>query len=250
MQRIIDANFFLWQWLIFFPAVVLLTTVGGLIAIPTARLGFGRWANRQIGSRWARAIARCGLVRVTVEGREHVNQDRSCIVVSNHQSHFDVPVIYGWSGVEMRWVMKQELRKLPVIGAGCEALGFIYIDRANPDAAHASINEALAAIPPGSGVIFFPEGTRSRSGRLLPFKKGAFRAAVERQLPVLPMTIAGARDILPPGTRRVRPGAVRLVIHPLIETAGLGLEDVPALRDRCRKTIATALTDGTEDTRS
>lgn len=241
MQRVTDGLFFLWQWLIFFPLIVVITIIGGTIAIPAARLGYGRWANREVGMRWARAIGRCGLVRVTVGGREHVDPERSYIVVSNHQSHFDVPVVYGWSGVEMRWVMKQELRKLPIIGAGCEALGFIYIDRGNPDAAHTSINSALAEIPAGSGVIFFPEGTRSRSGELLPFKKGAFRAAVERQLPVLPMTIVGAREILPPGTRRLRPGRVRLVIHPPIDTDGMDLEHVPALRDRCRQTIAAAL---------
>lgn len=245
MQRITDGLLFLWQWLIFFPLVVLITIIGGTIAIPAARLGYGRWANREVGTRWARAIGRCGLMRITVEGREHVDPERSYIVVSNHQSHFDVPVVYGWSGVEMRWVMKQELRKLPIIGVGCEALGFIYIDRSNPDIAHASINKALADIPAGSGVMFFPEGTRSRNGRLQPFKKGAFRAAVEQQLPVLPMTIVGAREMLPPGTRRLRPGRVRLVIHPPIETKGIGLENVSALRDRCRRVIAGALETGT-----
>lgn len=241
MQRLKHGALFLWQWLIFFPAFIVLTVLGGLFAIPAAHLGYRRWANRQVAARWARGVARCALARVQVEGREHVDPERSYVVVANHQSQFDIPLVYGWSGLDLRWVMKAELRKLPIIGAGCRALGHIIIDRGDPDAAHAAINDTLSSIPEGTGILFFPEGTRSRGDHMLPFKKGAFRAAVDRQLPILPMTVIGTRAVLPPGTARVHPGLVRLVIHPPVVTAGMGVEDVAALRNHCRQIIAKEL---------
>lgn len=236
-----DIAAFLWQWLVFVPLFLLLTLLGAIISIPVARLVSPRAANLGVAVPWARLVAWLSLVRVEVVGREHLDPARSYVVVVNHQSQMDIPVVYGFSGLDLRWVMKAELRRTPLIGAGCAALGHVFIDRANPDRARSAINRALPDIRGRTGILFFPEGTRSRSGELMRFKKGAFRVAIERGLPVLPMTVTGTRDILPADSLRIRPGRVRLVIHPPIATEGLSLNELRDLREAARTRIAAGL---------
>lgn len=230
----------LWLWLVFAPLAVILTVVGAVLAIPVALVS-PRAANLYVAVSWCRILTRLTPARVEIEGMEHVDPRQSYVVVANHQSQFDIPLIYGYCGLDLRWVMKAELNKIPFIASGCRAIGHIFIDRANPAQARDAINHAVARLQPGTGVLFFAEGTRSRSGQLLPFKKGAFRVAVDQQLPILPMTVSGTRDVLPPGTLRLRPGTVRLRIHPPVAVAGLRTGDIEALRVDVRDRIASAL---------
>lgn len=231
----------LWQWLVVVPVIVVVTAIGGALAAVVATLVSPRLANLYIAVPWCRMVAGITPMRVTVEGREHIPTDRACVVVANHQSQYDIPVIYGYSGLDLRWVMKAELGRVPFVAQGCRAIGHIFIDRSDPGQSREAINQAVGALPDGTGVLFFAEGTRSRDGHLLPFKKGAFRVAVDRGLPVLPMTVTGTRDILPSGSLRIRPGRARLVIHPPVETAGMKDADVRDLRDRVRDIIAGPL---------
>ncbi|TVS12315.1 MAG: 1-acyl-sn-glycerol-3-phosphate acyltransferase [Wenzhouxiangella sp.] len=230
----------LWQWLVFVPIAVLVTVMGGLLAVPTALVS-PRAANLQIAVRWARILTRLTPARVEVEGLEHVDPDRSYVVVANHQSQFDIPLIYGYSRLDLRWVMKAELHRIPFVAAGCRAIGHIFIDRTDPSQARQAINAAVARLEPGTGILFFAEGTRSRSGNLLPFKKGAFRVAIDQQLDILPMTVIGTRDVLASGSLRLRPGTVRLRIHPPIHTRGCSLHDLDSLRRQTRSVIADGL---------
>lgn len=230
----------LWQWLVFMPVAVLLTVIGGLLAIPVA-LFSARAANLYVAVSWCRILARLTPARVEIEGMENVDPDQSYVVVANHQSQFDIPVIYGYCGLDLRWVMKAELNKIPFVAAGCRAIGHIFIDRADPEQARDAINRAVSRLQPGTGILFFAEGTRSRSGKLLPFKKGAFRVAVDQQLPILPMTVSGTRDVLPAGSLRLRPGTVRLRIHPPVSVTGLRTGDIDAVRVQVRDRIASAL---------
>lgn len=231
----------LWQWLFYIPIVVLATLVGALLAVPLALIS-PRLANLYVAVPWCHVLTWCVPVRVVVEGMENVDPNRSFVVVANHQSQFDIPVIYGFCGLDLRWVMKAELRKVPFVAAGCRAIGHIFVDRSNPEQARAAINQAVGRLRSGTGLLFFAEGTRSRSGRLLNFKKGAFRVALDQKMPVLPMTVVGTRDVMPADSIRIRPGTVRLRIHPPIETADMGLADLGRLRDRVRETIASGLT--------
>jgi 1-acyl-sn-glycerol-3-phosphate acyltransferase len=127
------------------------------------------------------------------------------------------------------------------VAAGCRAIGHVFIDRSDPDQARTAINRAVGDLKPGTGLMFFAEGTRSRSGALLPFKKGAFRVAVEKQIPMLPVTVIGSRDILPAGSLRIRPGRVQLVIHQPIDTQGMSTQDLGELRRNTQAQIAEAL---------
>jgi 1-acyl-sn-glycerol-3-phosphate acyltransferase len=231
----------LWIWLGYFPLVSLATLVGALIAVPLALLISPRLANLYVAVTWSRILAGLVPVRVSLEGAEHIEPGRSYVVVANHQSQFDIPVVYGWLGLDLRWVAKSEVGRIPFVAAGCRAIGHIFIDRSDPDQARNAINRAVARLKPGTGLMFFPEGTRSRSGRLLPFKKGAFRVAVDRQLPLLPVTVTGTRDILPPGGLALRPGRARLVVHEPVETDGLDASDLSDVQRECKRRIASAL---------
>lgn len=231
----------IYQWLVYMPLAILATALGALVAVPIAILVSPRIANLSIATRWARLLAWMVPVRVEVEGLEHITPGQSYVVVANHISQFDIPVIYGYTGLDLRWVMKAEIRWIPLVAMSCRAIGHIFVNRSDPDQARAAINRALAKLKPGTGVLFFPEGTRSRSGQLLPFKKGAYRVAIDQQMPLLPMTLIGTRDVMAADSLQLRPGVVRLVIHAPIATQGLGTEAIPKLMASSREQIASVL---------
>ncbi|NNK31672.1 MAG: 1-acyl-sn-glycerol-3-phosphate acyltransferase [Xanthomonadales bacterium] len=241
MRSILFWPYQLYAWLIFVPLVSLLTLIFSALTIVSAALINPHFASRVFAVTWARLAAFLTPIRVDVEGAENAQRQRSYIVASNHQSQYDILVIYGWLKLDLKWVMKKELRKIPGIGIGCEKAGHIFVERRNPKKAAQVINEALERLGDGIGILFFPEGTRSPDGRLLPFKKGAFRTAIDSQIPLLPVTVVGTRDILPARSLALFPGRARLVIHPPIETAGKTLEDLDGLMAEAREVINSAL---------
>jgi len=176
--------------------------------------------------------------RVKIKGMEKINKRKSYVVMSNHQSHFDVLTLIGHIPLQLRWVMKIELRSIPVFGIGCERLGMIYVDRSDSEKAHESLERAKSKISDGSSVIFFPEGTRSPDGRLIEFKKGGFYMAIETQTPILPITINGSRFALPKGKPYLmRAGKIEVIIHDPIDVKGLTLEDRDLLLTKVRAII-------------
>lgn len=238
-------SFLFWPYqvyvvLVFLPLVVVLTLLASTLSVLTAILISPNWASRQVAARWARLLAWLTPVAVSVAGTENARPRQSYIVVANHQSQYDIFVLYGWLDLDLKWVIKKELRKIPGIGIGCEKVGHIFVDRQRPALARQAIAEALDRLGEGVGILFFAEGTRSRDGRLLPFKKGAFITAIEQGLPVLPVTITGTSDILPARTLRLFPGRAHMVVHPEIPTAGLTVADMAELRDKTRAAIASA----------
>ncbi len=230
-----------YKYLVFAPVVGVVTTVQASLALVLSLVTSTRAASRLSAVPWARILAFMTPMRVRVEGREHIDQQQSYVLVSNHQSQYDIFILYGWLGVDFKWVMKQELRSVPGIGVACDRLGHIFIDRSNHAAAMATLQEAKKRIVGGTSVMFFPEGTRSRSGRLMRFKKGAFRMALDLGLPILPLTVTGTRNVLPAGTSDLMPGSARLIIHPPIPVEGLMVSDCSRLSNQVRDVIASAL---------
>lgn len=238
-----DAGSLRWAYrayslLVFLPLLAAATVVGGAGAV------LGSWVSHRAGSRagvaWARLLAHLIPMPVRVEGREHVDPGRSYVIVANHRSQTDILVLYGWLGLDFRWVMKTELRRVPVLGYACERIGHVYVDRGNSEAAQRSLEEAKRRIRGGTSILFFPEGTRSRTGELLPFKKGAFHLALELGLPVLPVAIRGTRRILPAGSLDLRPGRASLRFRPPIDPLGFG-GNVEALAEAARRAVAEGL---------
>ena len=161
--------------------------------------------------------------------------------MANHLSLMDIPILYGWLPLDLKWVMKKEVRKIPLIGSGTAMLGHIFLDRSNHDAALRELQHLEKILKPGDSILFFPEGTRSRSGTLQAFKMGAFHMAGDLQVPILPVTIRGSDKILTPDGMDLHPGGAELIIHPAISREEVTSCDPEALRDRAREVIASAL---------
>lgn len=242
MKRIAIWLYQVYIWLIFYPVAFLITLVAGWTTVLVAMIWNPRVASRYIAVNWARIITWMTPVKVTVEGAEHVDPTNTYVVVCNHQSQYDIFLVYGWLKLDLKWVLKAELRKIPGIGIGCEKAGHIYIDRSKPDLARKAIKDALDLVGDGVGVLFFPEGTRSLTGKMGPFKKGAFRVAASQKLPILPVTLVGTRDIQRARSLMIVPGKMHMVIHPAIEVSGSEDPDViRELMSKTRETINSAL---------
>jgi 1-acyl-sn-glycerol-3-phosphate acyltransferase len=224
------------------PIGLLLTLLTGWATMLVAMIWSPRVASRHIAANWGRLICWMTPVWVTVEGAENADPGRTYVVACNHQSQYDIFLVYGWLKLDLKWVLKAELRKVPGVGIGCEKAGHIFVDRGNTEQTRRSINDALESVGDGVGVLFFVEGTRSQDGKLQPFKKGAFRVATFQKIPILPITIIGTRDIQKPKSMMIFPGKVRMVIHPAIEVdGGEDAGDIRELMTKTRAAIASAL---------
>jgi 1-acyl-sn-glycerol-3-phosphate acyltransferase len=220
MKRIAFWLYQVYAWLIFFPVAFAFTLIAGWVTVVVAAIWSPRQASRYIAANWARVMCFLTPVWVTVEGEENADPERTYVVVCNHQSQYDIFLVYGWLKLDLKWVLKKELRKIPGIGIGCEKAGHIYVDRSNPEQARKAVRDALDSVGDGVGVLFFPEGTRSLTGKMGSFKKGAFRLASTQNLPILPVTLIGTRDIQRAKSLAIFPGKVHMVIHPAIEVNG------------------------------
>jgi 1-acyl-sn-glycerol-3-phosphate acyltransferase len=180
--------------------------------------------------RWARVILRASGCDVVVQGMEHVHRGQAQVIVANHVSWFDVFAIAGVVEVPYHFVAKKELERIPFFGPAWKAAGHISIDRSNRERAFASLAEAGEKIRrDGSAVIIFPEGTRSRSGRLQHFKKGAFQLAIGSGVPIVPAVVSGSFRIMPPGSWIIRPNTIHVRFLPPVHPQGAA--DAQALLD-------------------
>lgn len=239
-DKIIYNLYQIYKYLVFFPLLGISTTVIFLcifIFFYVASESFVQLA----GVQWARFNSFITPMFVKVTGEQNIDTNQSYIVVANHQSQYDIFLIYGWLPIDFRWVMKMELRKVPILGYYCYKAGHIFVDRSDSKAAIESINKAKGKIKDGTSVVFFPEGTRSETGELLKFKKGAFKFAVDMGLPILPITIAGTRDILPANTIGLFPGSAEMIIHRPIDCAGCTDESLGALAEKTALVIRKGL---------
>ncbi|HOD14588.1 MAG TPA: lysophospholipid acyltransferase family protein [Spirochaetota bacterium] len=230
-----------YRLLVLIPMSVLATCFFVALGVVIIFLFNDRVAHRTTGVWWSRFISYITPIRVKVIGRENIRNDRSYMVIANHQSQYDILVLYGWLGINIKWVMKSELRKVPVFGYAGEKGGNIYVDRSSPEALRSTLEGARSKIVGGTSIIMLPEGTRSRTGELGEFKNGAFVIARELNLPILPVTITGTRRILPPGGWDVFPGTAVMTILPPIEIDGYGEDRLNELKVRARGTILAEL---------
>ena len=245
-KRLLRENGFLlglyqvYKYLVFIPFLAVSTTFFGIMATILAILFGGRIAS-SMGIFWSRLNSFMTPMLVKVVGREKLDTKQSYVIVANHQSQFDIFVIYGWMPVDFRWVMKIQLRSVPFLGYSCYRIGHVFIDRSHPDKAKASINAARERIKGGTSIMFFPEGTRSMDGNLIEFKKGAFKFALDMGLPVLPVSIVGSRNVLPAKSMKLFPGRAKLVIHDPIDIGTYSEETMDELVDAARRRIEQGL---------
>ena len=196
----------------------------------------GRWQH-WCARTWSRLILKTSGVRVAVEGLEHAGAGKPTIFCVNHQSSMDIPVLLVHLPFQFRFVAKRSLFRYPFMGWHLRRSGHIAVVRDRPGQARRSLDEAVSKIRSGYPVVVFPEGGRSRTGEILPFKPGAFRLAVLAGVPVTPITLNGTMAILRPDTVHIRPGRVELIVHPPISTAGLTKEDVESLSEHVHNQV-------------
>ena len=211
MKSLLYFLYGLYQYIIVWPIMVVLTlftAVFTLIFVPFRNAEF----VHRVQQFWSRSFYRLMFLPVTVEGLEHIQPGQSYVFVSNHQSMFDVWLIYGWLPVIFKWLMKAELRKVPFVGIACKAAGHIFVDRKNPKAAMESMEDIKKQLKDGVCTVIFPEGTRTKDGQVGRFKRGAFQIALDLKLPIIPISLSGCYDVLPKGKPFVYRRPVRMYV--------------------------------------
>jgi 1-acyl-sn-glycerol-3-phosphate acyltransferase len=192
-----------------------------------------------------RIFIRAGLamvgVRVEVSGIERLDPNQTYIFTPNHQSLIEVPLFVTYLGRNPAYLGKKEIFKYPVFGYGIRLIGVVPVDRSNSPSAVESARLATENLRHGKSYVVYPEGTRSRDGHLLPFKKGAFMMAIDAGVPVVPVTVSGATKIMPKAQIKVFPSTVRITIHEPISTAGYSKQNVVELMERTKAKIFSAL---------
>jgi 1-acyl-sn-glycerol-3-phosphate acyltransferase len=176
-------------------------------------------------------------VRLKVTGLEKLNPDRGYVYVGNHRSHVDPAVLFKTIPGQVRFLIKKEVFRIPLLSFALRTMGMIEVDRTNPEASARSIDRAVSEIQAGRSIILFPEGTRSRKPEILSFKKGAFVLAIKAQAPVAPFTLIGAGQALPPDTILLFGGKVELIFHEPVETVGMTLEQREELLAQIQRTV-------------
>jgi 1-acyl-sn-glycerol-3-phosphate acyltransferase len=230
-----------YKWLFCVPFFFINTLFFGILAVVLSTLINERIGGYYGGVVWSRLNSFFIPMFVSIEGRDNISPATSYIIVSNHQSALDIFLVYGWMGIDIKWVMKKELKKIPGIGFGSAKVGHIFLDRSNKRAAVESLAIAKKKLVNGTSVVFFPEGTRSNDGIPLPFKRGAFRLALDLNLPVLPVTLINTRKILPNNTFHVVPGKVKMIIHKPIDIRNFSERNMSELIALTRDQICSEL---------
>ncbi|MGE3178581.1 MAG: lysophospholipid acyltransferase family protein [Vicinamibacterales bacterium] len=225
------------------PAISVYTLVLGAASIASSLFDHrGHFAHR-CARAWSWLILKTTGVRVTVEGLERIVPGTTYIFVSNHQSIYDIPVIFASLDFQLRIIAKASLARFPVLGWHLKRGGHLFVDRTNPDRA-GILRRWRALVTDGLSLIIFAEGTRSWDGRVGRFKGGSFLLAMEAGLPVVPLAVINTRAVMPKGRLRTEPADVRLVVHdpiPAPAVASPGPRDAKAWADRVHAIIATTV---------
>ena len=224
----------LFFYLTFYPWTLFVLLLAPLLSL------FGENAVHRWGTLWGRSALLLSGLRSHVSGSEHIQQGPA-IYVANHQSNFDIPLLYASLPIQFRWLAKKELFDIPLLGLGMQRCGYIPIDRSNPRKALRSMHEAATQVRAGVSVIIFPEGTRTPDGELQEFKKGALLVALKAQVPVVPVAIRGSFAVMSKDSLRIHGGDIEVEIFAPIDTAGMKNADMDNLLKRVREPIAAML---------
>ncbi len=179
------------------PLIIILTILTTIVIAIGMSIGNGHWFGYYPGKIWAWLILKILFIPVKVEGREHLKKGESYVFVSNHQGAFDIFLIFGHLNRNFKWMMKWQLRKIPFVGYACERSHQIFVDKRTPSKVKETYTKAREILREGISLVVFPEGSRTFTGHMGIFRRGAFMLADEIPLPVVPLTINGSFDILP-----------------------------------------------------
>ena len=247
MASLLNFAYKIYQCIVLIPVVVLASAwAGTTMAVMCRYMPNPDWWGSFASRWWAKIIMRASLLPVKVEGKLPLfgrGLGEGCIYVANHQGAYDIFLVCGYLGAEIRWMLKKELEKVPFLGIGCKRAGYIYVDKSSRAAVKHTYQQAEKALEGGASLMVFPEGARTRDGKMQPFKRGAFTLADELQLPVVPLTIKGSYEVLP----RHRDGKfitwhpLTLTIHEPIYPIGKGRENIEYLMKESYEVISRSV---------
>lgn len=236
MNKILDFLRKVYLVLIAAPLFIVITFLTALVTIVTTAVGGNRFWGYWPAHFWSRAVCCLALVKVKVKGRENIDPKTSYIFVANHQGAFDIWAIFGYLNHNFRWLMKKSLEKIFMVGYACRRSGHVFVDSNSLHSIKQTIDSARSQLKDGMSLVIFPEGTRTKTGKMGEFKRGAFLLAGEFRLPVVPVSIDGAYDIMPRNSYFPRPGVINLIIHEPILPDEKGFNTRQLLAD-CHNTI-------------
>ena len=202
----------LYQWIIFIPIFAITTIILGFSAILGCKFGNPNFWGYYPGVLWSRINLAIALCPIKVEGRENLDSKQSYVFVANHQGATDILMLFGYLGQPFRWMLRQGIKKAPVLGPFCENSGQIWVDESGAKGIIHTVRQALSVLKDGKSMVIFPEGTRSKDGQLHAFKKGAFAIAAMIKLPVVPVTLINSYQTMPKGSISIRPHRLKLII--------------------------------------
>ena len=233
----------IYQIVICLPLILIATILTAVVTAIGCTLGDGHFWGYYPGKLWSQFILWILLIPVKVTGREHLTHGESYVFVSNHQGAFDIFLIYGHLCRNFKWMMKIGLRRIPLVGYACAKAHHIFVDRSGPKKIKASYDTARATLKDGMSLVVFPEGSRTHSGKIGTFHRGAYLLADELQLPVVPLTINGSFEILPRDKKGIIPDRhpITLTIHAPIYPKGKGADYARETMDESREAIISGL---------
>jgi 1-acyl-sn-glycerol-3-phosphate acyltransferase len=228
-----------WRTVLFLiPAISVYTIALGTISVLSTLVNRRGDFGHRCAIWWSRLILATTGVKVRVEGLEKLDPQRSYVFAANHQSIYDIPIVFASLPFQLRIIAKESLGRIPFLGWHLRRTGHVLVDRSRPGAG--TVKKMAKLVADGHSLIVFPEGTRGTDGIVARFKGGSFVIALDAGLPVVPISITGSRHVMFKGQLTVRPGEVSLVVHDPIETANVGREQARDLAESVRTIVAAA----------
>ncbi len=236
---------FQWWRTVFFliPAIAVYTIALGTLSLASTVVDRGGRVAHACARIWSWLILATTGVAVDVRGLEQLRPDATYVFVANHQSIYDIPVIFASLPYQLRIIAKQSLGAIPFLGWHLRRSGHLLVDRRNPDRG-GILRRWRALVGEGLSLIIFPEGTRSQDGYVGTFRPGGFLLAIEARLPIVPVSVDGTRFIMRKGELTARPGRVRLRVHAPLETMNLDVSAARELAARARELLAADMESG------
>lgn len=233
----------IYQLFICAPIILLASIITSVVTVVGCIIGNGHFWGYYPGKWWSRLIVRILLLPVKVEGRENLEKGQSYVFVSNHQGAFDIFLIYGYLNRNFKWMLKRGIRKIPLVGIACEYAHHIYVDKSGPSKIRKTYGNAREVLKEGMSLVVFPEGSRTFTGHMGTFRRGAFMLADELQLPVVPLTINGSFNVMPrmKDWKWIIWHPLKLTIHSPILPKGKGAEFVRQTMDEAYEVVMNGL---------
>jgi len=208
----------------FWIIIILLSIVLGTLAVLARLFDSSNNLSHRISSLWGRLMCTLNGIQVDVEGLEHVRRNQAQVFVANHQGFFDIFALSGFLPVQIRWVAKSSLFKIPFVGWAIAASGYIPVVRGDRKKSYQAFVATIEKLKAGNSIVIFPEGTRSEDGTIGPFKKGGLLLSVRSGAPLVPVTLLGTGNIIKKGSGIIRPGRIQIVISPPIPSQAVAEE--------------------------